>query len=260
MGLRAFDVSTWGFVRFNGPDAKDFLQGLVTADMKKLVPGAMLPACVLTPKGMLVADVELYEETPETVLAVVRPGAVIGFLKTFTKMMALSRSTMKCLRTETAWLVIGEGYALGLPWTRLSEPARLLLGVDPPPNAELILPGDFDALRLAAGFPWYGQDMDETTLPLEARQDAAISLDKGCYMGQETVSRIVHRGHVNRRLARLKFPGQAPVFGCIVADAAGEVGRITSSAGPYALAMLRFDAAKPGTKLSSAGSNGEVVD
>ena len=80
MALRAFDVSLWGFFRFHGPDAKKFLQGLVTADLGKLAPGVCLPACVLTPKGLLVADCELYEETPETVLAVTRPGAAIAFL------------------------------------------------------------------------------------------------------------------------------------------------------------------------------------
>ena len=73
MALRALDVSLWGFFRFHGPDAKKFLQGLVSADLGKLAPGVCLPACVLTPKGLLVADCELYEETPESVLAVRKP-------------------------------------------------------------------------------------------------------------------------------------------------------------------------------------------
>src|SRR5665213_1341569 len=185
MALRALDVSEWGFVRFIGPDAKTFLQGLVTADMKKLAPGVMLPACVLTPKGLLVADCELYEEAAEIVLAVMRPSAVVGFLKTFDKKIMLSNSAMKCLRSQTAWLVIGEGFERGLPWNRLSEPARLLMGVDPPEEADLMSPDEFSELRVASGFPWYGVDLDEHALPLEGRQDDAISMDKGCYMGQE---------------------------------------------------------------------------
>src|SRR3569832_837436 len=100
MALRVLDVSEWGFVRFIGADAKTFLQGLVTADMNRLGPGTMLPACVLTPRGLLVADCELYQEAPEIVLAVMRPSAVVGFLKTFDKKIMLSNSTMKALRSQ----------------------------------------------------------------------------------------------------------------------------------------------------------------
>src|SRR4051812_23455775 len=109
MALRALDVSLWGFFRIHGKDAKPFLQGLVTADLNKLSPGVCLPACVLTPKGLLVADCELYEETPETILAVTRPTAAIGFLAALGRKIMLSDSTIKALRSEQAWLVVGEG-------------------------------------------------------------------------------------------------------------------------------------------------------
>ena len=259
MALRALDVSEWGFVRFVGPDARTFLQGLVTADMKKLAPGAMLPACVLTPKGLLVADCELYEEAPESVLAVMRPAAVVGFLKTFEKKIMLSSSVMKCLRSQTAWLVIGEGFARGLPWPRLSEPARLLLGVDPPEEAGLISPAEFAELRVASGFPWFGADLDEATLPLEGRQDAAISMDKGCYMGQETVSRLVRVGHVNRRLVALRFDGAAPAAGAPVTRAGKVSGKVTSVAGARGLGIVRLEDEAPGTALDAGGAPAEVV-
>ena len=258
MSLRALDVSEWGFVRFVGPDAKIFLQGLVTADMKKLSPGAMLPACVLTPKGLLVADCELYEEAPESVLAVMRPAAVVGFLKTFEKKIMLSNSLMKCLRSQTAWLVIGEGFSRGLPWPRLSVPARLLLGVDPPEEADLMSPAEFSALRVASGFPWYGADLDEHTLPLEGRQDDAISMDKGCYMGQETVSRLVRVGHVNRRLVALRFKGAAPAAGAILTRGGKTTGKVTSVAGGEGLGMVRLEDEAPGTSLDAGGVPAEV--
>lgn len=258
MAQRAYDVTMWGFFRFHGVDAKKFLQGLVTADLAKLAPGVMLPACVLTPKGLLVADCELYEETPETVLAVTRPHAAIGFLTAFDKKIMLSNSTLKALRSQTAWLIIGDDDGRGLPWTRLNEPARLLLGVDPPVEAELLSDAEFDALRVAAGFPVFGRDMDSATLPLEARQEAGVSLDKGCFMGQETVSRLSRVGHVNRILVGLSFPSGAPAPGAALTRDGAVTGAVTSVAGTLGLGMVRVADMAPGTRLDAAGVPAEV--
>jgi tRNA-modifying protein YgfZ len=249
MALRAYDVSQWGFFRFLGPDAKTFLQGLVTADVTKLAPGACLPSCVLTPKGLLAADFELYEESPISLLAVTRPEAAIGFLTAFEKKIMLSESKLKALRSEQAWIVIGEGFSEGLPWNRLNEPARLLLGVDPPAGVDLLSDADFQALRIASGFPWFGADMTAESLPLEARQERAISMDKGCYMGQETVSRIVFRGHVNKILMGVRFPqGAAPKPG----------GALTSVAGDVGLATVRYEDAVPGKEVMLGGEKGSL--
>ncbi len=258
MGLRAYDISLWGFFRISGPDAKKFLQGLVTADLGKLGPGVCLPACVLSPKGMLVADCEFYEETALSLLAVTRPGAAIGFLSELGKKIMLSDSTLKALRSQQAWLVIGEGFDEGLPWPRLSEPARILLGTDPPVGADLLSDAEFESLRVASGFPWFGTDMDAESLPLEARQEAAISMEKGCYMGQETVSRIVFRGHVNKILMGIRFAGDAPAAGSSVMRDGKEIGKISSGAGSVGLATLRYDDAVAGVKVEAHGASGEL--
>ena len=258
MALRALDVSLWGFFRFHGPDAKKFLQGLVTADLIKLAPGVCLPACVLTPKGLLVADCELYEETPETILAVTRPNAAIGFLVAFGKRIMLSESSLKPLRSQQAWLVVGEGFDLGLSWTRLDEPARILLGVDPPEGADFLTEEEFDALRIESGFPWFGADMNDESLPLEARQEAAISMEKGCYMGQETVSRLVFRGHVNKTLMGIRFEGGAPSPGCAVLRDGKEIGTLTSAAGSVGIARVRYEDASAGTTVSVDGRAAEL--
>jgi len=137
-------------------------------------------------------------------------------------------------------------------------PARLLLGVDPPEGSDFMTAAEFSALRVNAGFPWFGTDMNAASLPLEARQDAAISLDKGCYMGQETVSRIVFRGHVNKCLMGLRFSGEAPAAGSAVLRGGQEIGHLTSAAGGVGLGMIRYDDAVPGAKITAAGKEGEL--
>lgn len=257
MGLLAYDVSEWGFFRFSGEDVRQFLQGLVTADVRKLASGAMMPACVLTPKGKMVADCEIYEEMERSLLVVTRPSAAVGLLKTFEKKVMLSKSTLRVL-SGRAWLVVGEGYERGLPWTRLGSPARLLIGADPPEEAELLSEPEFEALRVKAGLPWFGADMDDSTLPLEARQEAAISLDKGCYMGQETVSRIVHMGHVQKILIGLRCSNGCPSVGSAVLWDGREIGTVTSSAGAVSIAMIAAADAVVGTQVSVGGSSGEL--
>lgn len=251
------DISDWGFFRFHGLDAKSFLQGLMTADMKALRPGAMLPSCVLTPKGLMVADCELYEKASDAILAVTRPAAAAGFQRAFEKKIMLSKSSFERLHPR-AFLIIGEGFDGGLPWPRLAEPARLLLDEALPPHVASMPFEEFHALRVAAGFPWFGADMDEQTLPLEARQEAAISMDKGCYMGQETVSRLVRVGHVNRILVGLRFSERAPTVGAVLGKGGRETGKVTSVAGPIGLGMVRLEDSASGAILDADGARAEI--
>ena len=100
--------------------------------------------------------------------------------------------------------------------------------------------------------------MSGESLPLEARQDAAISMDKGCYMGQETVSRIVHRGHVNKILMGLRFAGPPAAPGSVVLRGEHAIGRVTSAPGPLGLALIRHDDAVPGVTVAADGKEGEL--
>jgi folate-binding protein YgfZ len=126
----------------------------------------------------------------------------------------------------------------------------------------------WEVRRIAAGWPVWGKDMDENTLAQEASLDsfAAISYDKGCYTGQETVARVHFRGHVNRYLRRIRYsadaavPARAGLF-----DAAGKaVGDIRSSAvstvdGGVAIAMVRREVTAPATlEARWNGSTAEV--
>jgi folate-binding protein YgfZ len=126
-----------------------------------------------------------------------------------------------------------------------------------------------DVIRIEAGIPKFDQDMDQDTIPLEAGiEGRAISFSKGCYVGQEVIVRVVHRGHgrVARKLAGLALEGpDLPIAGAAVTADGRQVGRVTSSAHspalgrPIALAYLHRDALEAGTVVSVNGARAVVT-
>jgi len=119
--------------------------------------------------------------------------------------------------------------------------------------------------RIEASRPRFGIDMDESHLPLEAGLEEAISFQKGCYIGQEYVVRLAHRGHVNRKLAGLTLAGnEPPAPGTPVLHGVEEAGAVTSSAfspafgGALALAYLRRAYLEPGTEVTVGGATATV--
>lgn len=127
-----------------------------------------------------------------------------------------------------------------------------------------------EALRVEAGVPLFGRDMDEETIPLEAGiESRAISFTKGCYVGQEIIIRVLHRGHgrVARKLVGLQFAAgtDVPAAGTTLHAADKDAGVLTSSAWsptlghPVALAYVKRDLAEPGTSLTTATGEAATV-
>ncbi len=126
-----------------------------------------------------------------------------------------------------------------------------------------------ETLRLEGGVPKFHQDMDEDTIPLEAGiESRAISLTKGCYVGQEVIIRVLHRGHgrVARKLVGLALPdGEAPARGTTIHAEDRAIGEVTSAAWspilgcPIALGYVHRDFVAPGTRVRIAGGDAEVV-
>ena len=131
-----------------------------------------------------------------------------------------------------------------------------------------------EAIRIEAGVPLFHRDMDENTIPLEAGIEArAISQTKGCYVGQEVIVRVLHRGHgrVARRLVGLQLSvgpdaseKSVPDAGATVRADDREIGHVTSATfspalkRPIALAYLQRDFVQPGTQVSVEGTLAEV--
>ena len=163
--------------------------------------------------------------------------------------------TLLIVRSE----ITGEiGYNLFTPmevipdlWGTLCEKGRSM-------NARHVGLHALNTLRIEAGIPRYGVDMNEEVIALEARlEHRAISFTKGCYVGQEVVARATYRGHVNRLLSGLQIEGETvPSRGDKVFDDDREVGHITSAIlsptfnRPLALAYLRREVSDPGSRLS----------
>jgi glycine cleavage system T protein len=134
-------------------------------------------------------------------------------------------------------------------WTTLFQ-AGEPLGLGPVGLAALHM------LRIEAGIPWYGLDMDEGRIILEVGLEQAISFKKGCYLGQEVVERATARGHVNRKLSGLHIQGDVlPERGAKLFHDAQEVGWVTSAVQsprfghPIALGYVRREHLTPGTQL-----------
>lgn len=191
----------WRAFRLTGPDRKKFLQGLVTADVAALSPGAGTPACLLTPKGLLDAQFWVYDAPDALVL--ICPGECADRLRAgLSKMLPLSDSKLEELG-EQVWLARGaRGYAA----TRFGE--GFVFGAGTPALPAVGAPEAFEALRVERAWPRYGVDVDASTIPLEAGLEDGISFTKGCYMGQETISRVHHFGHVNKKLQIVELPGE----------------------------------------------------
>lgn len=126
-----------------------------------------------------------------------------------------------------------------------------------------------DVLRIEAGVPWFHRDMDEDTLPLEAAiESRAISFTKGCYVGQEVVIRVLHRGHgrVARKLVGLTIDGDhVSRPGAAIMGGDREIGNVTSSAmspalrAPIALGYVHRDFLEPGTAVTIDGVGAVVT-
>jgi folate-binding protein YgfZ len=154
------------------------------------------------------------------------------------------------------------GFSIYLPPGRVGHLTEALIAAGAMTGNQV----DIDAARIEARYPLFGVDMTEDTIPLEAGiEDRAISTSKGCYVGQEVIIRVLHRGHgrVAKKLVGLAIDGPRPEANAKLFSGEREVGRITSAAvsprlGVVALGYVHRDFLSPGTELTLASADGPV--
>jgi len=240
-----------GVLEFRGPDAVRFLNGQVTQDVRKVVVGGgVLPCCVTDAKGKLQFRVWLGRSKDDE--------AVLVFCRADLKEQVEARLTRYLIADDVEVgnrsgefrliHVLGEavGEVKGVEWVacdRFGVP-----GMDGWVAAGEVVdfPGremgvdEVEDLRISNGVPAWGRELTEGMLPPEAGLEGTdIAYDKGCYIGQEVISRIKSAGKVNRSLVRLMVPEGVSLEVGEVIDAEGKVlGEITS-VGPIAVGGVR---------------------
>jgi folate-binding protein YgfZ len=286
-----------------GPDAAEWLQGLLTQEIKSLQVGQGAYAAYLTPQGRMIADLRVLRREATYMLEVVA-SARATLLSRLDQFVIMEDVTIADVTDSTGCLtVIGPAAATsaaactGLPTSALAAlPEHGQLSLSRPgafvaasqafgvPAFDLVASvADLDSwrpllaarvaqaservletARIEAGRPRFGIDMHEDTIPLEAGiESRAISFDKGCYVGQEVVIRILHRGQgrVARRLVWVESASHAadtPPWqsGEVVHTGDKAVGVVTSACwspargGLLGIAMVHRDAAEPGTSVT----------
>lgn len=233
----AFRVGPGTRIRLSGADALRYLNGQVTRDLKRLGDDESLPACILTPKGKLCAAISIHREG-EDLIVESSPEVGEALLARLERYLVADDVVL----TPEAWVdrvhafgptASAEPWSLlpGLRLQRLGAEGRDVPAAQSTTSANLLDPAIVEIFRIERGIPAWGSELGPETLPPEAGLDRThIDYDRGCYPGQEVISRLKSIGRVNRLLHG--FHAAAPLAAGmeIHGGEGGATGRITSAA------------------------------
>ena len=263
-----------GVVKVSGEDARTFLNGLITTDVTELRPGSGRFGALLTPQGKIIVDF-LITAAPG------RHGG--GFLfdcpRALAQTLADKLSFYK-LRAKVTIENLSDGFAVLAAWGGEVAPRPDLTFADPRDTAlglriltkeelkkvagligaELADSEAYEAQRIAAGVPRGGLDFAYgDAFPHETNMDRlnGVDFDKGCYVGQEVVSRMQHRGSARTRMVKVLLEGPRPETGVSILAGSKVVGTMGSASGTIGLALIRTDrvadALATGLSLTAGG-------
>ncbi len=226
-------------IRVSGPDARPFLHNLLTQDVETLAEGELRFGALLSPPGRLLFDLFLWGAADGVLLDVAadRREALRQRLSMY-KLRARVAVEADDRPVFTSWPKVADGFtadprAAGLGGRRI--------GGDFEPNAT---ESDWQAHRLAIGVPDPAADApSDRTYPIEANFDLLNGIDfaKGCFVGQETTSRMKRRGSIRSRMLPVAFDGPPPPFGAEVLNGDLRAGEVLSGMAGAAMALLRLD-------------------
>jgi folate-binding protein YgfZ len=294
-GAGVIDRSMLGKATVTGRDRAAFLQGMLSNDVKALQPGQGCPAAFLDAHGKVVSLLVVYA-LEASILLELPTGSTQKFLEAIDKFLISEKAYFEASDEAYAILAVqgpeamevlsgAAGISLELAPYAHTEVSIAGAPVRVASRTEAVTPGFHcwtapdhaaavwkalrdagavpvgadaaEILRVEAGIPVYGPDVDDTVILPETRLDALVSYTKGCYIGQETVARVKYRGHINRGVSGLVVSGdEVPSHGDLVLADDKEVGRITSAVRsialgkPIGLGYIRREHFEPGSPVS----------
>lgn len=236
-----------GIVEVEGPDARSLLHRLVTSDVAHLAVGSARYAALLSPQGKIAFDFLVVDDTT--------PGGPDRFLLDVAASQAADlakKLTMYRLRADVRIADRSAERGVTASWPDgpgFRDPRHPGLGtraVGPRVPAEREARLAYEEHRIALGVPDGGRDFAYgDAFPHDANLDrlGGVDFEKGCYVGQEVVSRVHHRGTARKRIVPVTFEGRAPAAGSDITVGEIAIGTMGSSVGTRGLATVRVDRA-----------------
>ena len=239
MTTRIARLDSRALIRVSGPDAKPFLHNLLTQDVETLAEGELRFGALLSPPGRLLFDLFLIGEAEGVLLDVAadRREALLQRLSMY-KLRAQVTVEADDRPVFASWPEVADGFSADPRAPGLG--GRRYGGAVEPTAAET----DWQAHRLAVGVPDPAADApSDKTYPIEADFDLLNGVDfrKGCFVGQETTSRMKRRGAIKTRMLPIAFDGPPPPFGAEILNGELRAGEVLSGTDGAAMALLRLD-------------------
>jgi hypothetical protein len=240
-------------IRVSGPDARKFLNNVLTQELDRLDQAPVAYSALLTPQGKVLTDMFVWAEA-HGVLLDVDPARSEDLFRRLSMYKLRADATLEDVSAQFDVLVSDAAFEGAAPDPRLAALGWRKIA----PKDAAILDGAsaFEAKRLALGVLDLARDAGaDEVFALEALLDELNGVDfqKGCFVGQENVSRMKRRATTRKKFCPIAFEGAAPAFGTPVLAGAAELGSVRTGADGRALALLRLDRALTAEAPLTAG-------
>ncbi|TNE61857.1 MAG: folate-binding protein [Alphaproteobacteria bacterium] len=248
MTAQTLRLENRGLIRLSGEGVRDFLQGLVTNDVRKAASGQAVYAALLTPQGKFLFDMIIMADGDDLLLDVEAERKADLFRRLMMYRLRAKIDITDESETLSVWAVFGDAPATGLvvPDPRAADLGwRLVLPAGTTPDGTPLPMDAYEQKRLSLGVPDSSRDMQVDKyfwLETAAERLNGVSFTKGCYVGQELTARMKHRTTLKKLLVPITVAGGAPEAGTPVLTSDGkDAGEVRTTCSENALAYLRLE-------------------